>query len=81
MENGHWECQIEDMDDRAFFWSLPVIMAASVALQIRCGRLGLLSAPKEWRNVRRESDPGRFWLFIVAETLAVFILIGQALDH
>jgi hypothetical protein len=54
-------------------------MAVCIALQLRYGRLGLHRAPKEWLNVERESDPGRFWLFIVVEVLAFFILIGQAL--
>ena len=66
------------MNDHAFYWSLPVLTAACIALQIRSGRLGLHRAPKEWLNVERESDPGRFWLFIVAEVFLVFILIGQA---
>lgn len=69
------------MDDRAFFWSLPALMAVCIALQLSYGRLGLHRAPKEWQNVGRESDPGRFWLFIMAEALAVLILIGQALSH
>jgi hypothetical protein len=69
------------MDDRAFFWSLPALMAVCIALQIVTGELGLHRAPKEWLNVARDGDPGRFWLFIAAEMLAVFILLGQALFH
>jgi hypothetical protein len=69
------------MDDRAFFWGLPALMAVCIALQLRYGRLGLHRAPKEWLNVERDSVPGRFWLFVVAEVLAFFILIGQALFH
>jgi hypothetical protein len=69
------------MDDQAFFWGLPALMAVCIALQLCYGRLGLHRAPKEWLNVERESDPGRFWLFVVAEVLAFFILIGQALSH
>jgi len=56
-------------------------MAVCIALQLVTGELGLHRAPKEWLNVARDSEPGRFWLFIVAEVLAVFILIGQALSH
>jgi len=72
---------MEIMNDRAFFWSLPALVALCIALQIRYGRLGLHRAPKEWLNVERQSDGGRFWLFIVAEALLFFILIGQALSH
>ena len=56
-------------------------MAVCIALQIVTGELGLHRAPKEWLNVARDGDPGRFWLFIAAEMLAVFILLGQALFH
>jgi hypothetical protein len=69
------------MDDRAFFWSLPALLAVCIALQLRYGRLGLHRAPKEWLNVERDTDAGRFWLFIVAEALLFFVLIGQALSR
>lgn len=67
------------MDDRAFFWSLPALAVICIALQLRYGRLGLQRAPKAWLNVEKDKDPGRFWLFILAEVLLFFILIGQAL--
>jgi hypothetical protein len=81
VEYKHQPCQFESMDDRAFFWSLPALMAVCIALQLRYGRLGLHRAPKEWLTVERETDPGRFWLFIVAEALIFFILIGQAFSR
>jgi hypothetical protein len=70
------------VNERVFFWTLPVMIAASIALQLHYGRLGLLNAPKkEWLNVERKSDPGRFWLLIVAEALTFFILVGQAISQ
>ena len=66
------------MNERAFFWSLPVLVAVWVVFQLRAGRIRLYKAPKEWQLVEREKEEGRFWLFIVAEVLLFFILIGQA---
>ena len=81
MESGDHRCQIASVDERAFFWSLPALVAICIALQLHYGRLGLHRAPKEWLNVEKEKDPGRFWLFILAEVLLLFILIGQALSR
>jgi hypothetical protein len=66
------------MNEHAFFWSLPVLVATCIVLQLRAGRIRLYKAPKEWQLVEREKDEGRFWLFVFAEVLLFFILIGQA---
>jgi len=69
------------MNEHAFFWALPALVALGIAFQLRAGRIRLYRAPKAWRLVEKEKDEGRFWLFIVAEVLLVFILIGQALSR
>ena len=63
-------------NENAFFWSLPVLMAVCVALQVYYGRV-VIGA---WRTMERSENEGRFWLFIVAESVAVLVLIGQALS-
>ena len=69
------------MNEHVFFWSLPVLVAVCIVVQLRAGSIRLYKAPKEWQLVEKEKDEGRFWLFIVAEVLLVFILIGQAISR
>jgi len=61
-------------NEHAFLWALPVLVAASVVLQLYHGRI-VVGA---WRTAEKSENEGRFWLFIVAESLLVLILIGQA---
>jgi len=63
-----------------FPWTLPALAAAGVGLQLRYGRIPLGWTPSGWHVVERAHDEGRFWLFIVAESLLVLILVGQALS-
>jgi hypothetical protein len=56
-------------------WALPLLGLFVVALQLRYGRVVI----SPWRFVEKAEDEGRFWLFIVAESLLVLILVGQAL--
>ena len=60
--------------EHAFLWALPVLVAACVGLQLYYGRV----AVNPWRTADRSENEGRFWLFIIAETALVLILIGQA---
>ena len=69
------------MNDQTLFWIFPVLVVVASLLQLYTGRLGLMMAPKQWLGVTKEKDEGRFWLFILAEVLLAFILIGQALSR
>jgi hypothetical protein len=66
------------MNEKTFLWALPCLGAVVVAAQLYAGRIRLYRAPREWQRVDKTVDPGRFWLFIVAELLLIVILIGQA---
>lgn len=63
-------------NEHAFLWSLPVLMALGVALQLYYGRV-VIGA---WRTMERSENEGRFWLFIAAESLAVLVLVSQAIS-
>jgi hypothetical protein len=63
-------------NDNYFLWALPVLGSVVVALQLGYGRVVI----SPWRVVEKAEDEGRFWLFIVAESLLVLILVGQALS-
>jgi hypothetical protein len=54
-----------------FPWLIAALFAVGIAIQLRVGFIKLYKAPKEWRFVDRNEDPGRYWLFIVAETIAL----------
>ena len=69
------------MSQQAFFWILPLVVVVCILFQLGTGRIRLYMAPEEWQLVEKEKDEGRFWLFILAEVLLVFILIGQALSR
>jgi len=62
-------------DEHAFLWALPALAAFCVVLQVIYGRV----AVEPWRTLEKSENEGRYWLFIVAESLLVLILIGQAL--
>ena len=64
-------------NEHAFLWSMPVLMAFCVALQLYYGRV--VVGP--WRTLERSENEGRFWLFIVGESVAVLVLVGQALSR
>ena len=63
-------------NEHAFLWALPAIVGFGVVLQLIYGRV----AVDPWRTVEKSENEGRYWLFIVAESLLVVILIGQALS-
>jgi len=58
----------------AFLWALPALVAFCVVAQLIYGRV----AVGPWRTVDKSENEGRYWLFIVAETLLFLILLGQA---
>ena len=64
-------------NEYAFLWALPVLMAVCVALQLYYGRVVV----GFWRTMERSENEGRFWLFIVGESLGVLVLLGQALSR
>lgn len=64
------------VNEQAFLWSLPLLMAFCVVLQLYYGRV----VTGAWRTMERTENEGRFWLFIIAESAAVLVLIGQALS-
>lgn len=67
------------MNENAFLWALPTLLAACVGLQLHFGRAVLGWSAGEWRFVEKAADEGRFWLFIAGEGFVVLLLIGQAL--
>lgn len=68
------------MNEHAFLWALPVLLAAFLGLQLRYGRVVVGWSAGGWRFVDKADNEGRFWLFIGAEGLVVVLLIGQALS-
>jgi hypothetical protein len=62
--------------EQAFLWILPALVGFCVVLQLIYGRV----AVGPWRTIEKSAEEGRYWLFIVAESLLVLILIGQALS-
>jgi hypothetical protein len=54
-----------------FAWVIAVLLAVCIAIQLRVGFIKLYRAPKEWRFIDKNDDPGRYWLFIVAEAIAM----------
>jgi hypothetical protein len=68
------------MNEQAFLWILPALVAAVVGLQLRYGRIPLGWSASGWRVVDRARDESRFWLFIGVESLLVLVLIGQAIS-
>lgn len=75
-----YEASKAPMDKQAFFWALPALMALTVGLQLRYRRIVIGWTSNGWSFVEKTEDEGRFWLFIVAESAVVLILIGQALS-
>ena len=56
-----------------FPWVVAALLAVCIGIQLRVGFIKLYRAPKEWRFVDKDDDPGRYWLFITAEAI---VLIG-----
>ena len=67
------------MNEHAFLWTLPALVAVFVGLQLLYGRIVLGWTAGQWRSLEKTDNEGRFWLFIVGEGLLVLALIGQAL--
>lgn len=61
--------------EHAFLPALPALVAFCVVVQLFYGRVAVYP----WRTVDRSENEGRYWLFIVAETLLFLILVGQAI--
>ena len=80
MESGRKRCHTVSVSEQAFLWTLPVLVAAVIGLELRYGRIPLGWTPSGWRMVERTQDEGTFRLLIIAESLLVLILIGQALS-
>jgi hypothetical protein len=54
-----------------FPWAIAGLFALCIGIQVRVGFIKLYRAPKEWRFVDKNDDPGRYWLFISAEVIAM----------
>ena len=50
-----------------------------LAVQLSTGEIRLYMAPKNWREVSKAQDPGRFWAFIVAEIFVLVAVLTQAI--
>jgi hypothetical protein len=68
------------MNEQAFLWILPALVAAVIGLQLRYRRIPLGWSASGWHVVDRARDESRFWLFIGVESLLVLVLIGQAIS-
>ena len=64
------------IDKNLFLWALPVFCLVFVVAQLRYDRVAI----SPWRIIEKTEDKGRFWLFIVADSLLVLVLIGQAIS-
>ncbi len=60
---------------KALVWSMAVLMAMFVAMQLYYGRVVV----GHMRTMERSENEGRFWFFIVGYSLAVPVLVGLAL--
>ena len=62
-----------------FEWLIILVSAATMFSSFVSGSLDLVSAPRDWLNITRENDPGRFWAFIVFSTIVTCALIVDVL--
>lgn len=62
-----------------FEFMLAAICAASVAIQLKAGRLDLPNAPEAYRQATQSSDPGRYWAFIVGMSVVTAAMFGEAI--
>jgi hypothetical protein len=50
---------------------LAALIALCIILELRAGSIPLGWVPTEWRYVHKGDDPGRFWLFIVGQSIVM----------
>jgi hypothetical protein len=62
-----------------FEFLLAAVGAASVAIQLRTGRLDLHRAPAAYRQAARTNDPGRYWAFIVGVSIVTLAMFVEAI--
>jgi hypothetical protein len=51
------------------------VLAICIGGQLLYGTITLHRAPKAWRHVERNTDPGRYWAFIIATALVMIVLV------
>lgn len=61
-----------------FPWVIAALFAISIAAQLHAGRIRLYMAPEPWQEVIKSNDPGPFWLFVVAEAVAMIGAVAVA---
>jgi hypothetical protein len=61
-----------------FPWVIVGLLAISMAVQLHAGRIRLYMAPEPWQEVVKSNDPSRFWLFVVAEAVAMIAAVAVA---
>lgn len=62
-----------------FEFLLATVGAASIAIQLRTGKLDLHRAPAAYIRATRASDPGRYWAFIVGTSIVTVALFAEAI--
>ena len=60
-------------------WVIAALFAISIAAQLHAGRIRLYMAPEPWQEVIRSNDPGRFWLAIMVEAVAMIGAVAVAI--
>jgi len=64
-----------------FPWVIGALVALGIAVQLHAGRIRLYMAPKAWQEVSKTEDPGRFWLFVAAETILMIGAVAVAISQ
>ena len=62
------------MTGPTLFLVIAGLTAVTIVVQLRSGKITLFLAPSQWKNVERQTDPRRFFMFVVAELV---VLIGS----
>lgn len=52
-------------------------LAIGIVGQLLSGTVLLHRAPKAWRHVEREADPGRYWAFMIGTSV---VMVALAID-
>jgi hypothetical protein len=63
------------VSENGILWFSCLLIVVSIFVYLTRGKIGIYMAPEEWQEINRKDDPGRFWLFVVALTALLFILI------
>ena len=56
---------------------LAALLCVHIAVQLYAGRLNLYVAPLAWSEATKETDPGLFWAFLLAELISMVALLAQ----